>query len=385
MASIGAPRCENGVLSRVGPDAFDRRLHVILGLPFDAVSMPEAIRFIRAAAASRQRCFFSTPNLNYLIGARADPAFRQSVLDSDLSLADGMPIVWLARLLGVPIRERVPGSGLVEALQVSVPSDGRRLRVFFFGGEAGLGETACRRLNDSAGGLACVGAIDPGVGSHKELSGADHLAAINAAEPDFLIVALGAKKGQAWIVANRAALRVPVVAHLGAVLKFIAGEVARAPVWVQRLGLEWLWRIREEPSLWRRYLSDGAIFAGMLCRCVLPLLIWNWRNRGEGEPEDGSAISVEPGRHGRLTIRFGRRLTADRCGAIGLVFKDVAAKRVPMDLDFAAVRYFDSAFLGQLLTLHAVSRAAGIDLRLVNLRPALKRAFRWHLCDFLLD
>jgi N-acetylglucosaminyldiphosphoundecaprenol N-acetyl-beta-D-mannosaminyltransferase len=86
---------------------FTRRLVCILGLPFDALDIAQAVQRVRAAAFSGQRCFVSTPNLNFAIAARRDSAFRDSVLHSDLSLVDGMPLVWIARLLGQPLHERV--------------------------------------------------------------------------------------------------------------------------------------------------------------------------------------------------------------------------------------------------------------------------------------
>ena len=95
-------------------DDFDRNVYCLLGLPLDAVGMAEAVRRVRAAATEGNRCFLSTPNLNFLIACQADPAFRDSVIPSDLSVTDGMPLVWLARLLGLPIGERVPTSIVFE-------------------------------------------------------------------------------------------------------------------------------------------------------------------------------------------------------------------------------------------------------------------------------
>jgi len=89
------------------------------------------------------------------------------------------------------------------------------------------------------------------------------LQAINASQADFLVVALGAKKGQAWILHNLEHLQVPVVSHLGAVVNFVAGTVQRAPAAWQRAGLEWLWRIKEEPALFGRYWNDGLALFGL--------------------------------------------------------------------------------------------------------------------------
>ena len=118
----------------------NRRVHHLLGLPFDAINLVEAVNLIRHAAETRTPCFFSTPNLNFLITAQTNEAFRNSVIHSDLSLADGMPIVWLAKLMNIPIPERVAGSDLFEALR---RNDGAlKMKVYFFGGPAGVAALA---------------------------------------------------------------------------------------------------------------------------------------------------------------------------------------------------------------------------------------------------
>ena len=217
-------------------------MHCLLGLPIDAIDLAGAEKRIRAAAAARLPCFMSTPNVNFVIESRSDRAFRNAVLHSDLSVADGMPLVWLARLIGIPLRERVAGASLFEALR---GGEGRPLKVYFFGGPAGVAEAAGRRLAREAKGLACVGYESPGFGSVEEMSGEETIRRINASNADLLVVSLGARKGQAWIERNRSRLDVPVVSHLGAVVDFAAGTVRRAPAWMQRAGLEWLWRIKE--------------------------------------------------------------------------------------------------------------------------------------------
>ena len=124
---------------------FGRKVHCLLGLPFDAIDTAGAVQRIRHSVRSRQPCFLSTPNLNFLVACRTDGAFRDSVINSDLSIADGMPLVWVARLLGIPIRERVAGSTVFEKLRT-----GERISVFFFGGLDGVAESACRKLSPSA-------------------------------------------------------------------------------------------------------------------------------------------------------------------------------------------------------------------------------------------
>lgn len=365
----------------MGPEDFERSLHVLLGLPFDAVSMPDVVARIGSARQLRQRLFISTPNLNFLIAARSDPAFRQSVFDSDLNLADGMPIIWIARLLGVPLPERVPGSGLIESLRLPLPQGSLPIRIFFFGGEPGLARLACERLNAERCGLICAGALDPGFGTAEELSTAEHIDTINAARPDFLIVSLGAKKGQAWIVANRSKLDAPVISHLGAVVKFVAGDVTRAPALLQKLGLEWLWRIQQEPGLWHRYWSDGLAFLGLLATRVFPLMLWIWGSKLLGRARPGPAVTGNELKSGRRLIKLGPCLTHQNINAIREVFRSLVSAREPADLDFSAVRYVDSAFLGQLQILQSISRSGVFDLRLIEISYQLRRVIYWFHCD----
>ena len=251
-----------------------RNLHWILGLPFDAITMQEAVARVRAAAKNRTPLFISTPNLNFLIASQKDVEFRNSVIHSDLSLADGMPIIWLAKLLKMPIRERVAGSSLFEALRYQpLTADEEPLKVYFFGGPDGVAQRACAAINQDSSSMVCCGSMSPGFGSLEDMSTPEILQQINASQPDFVVVSLGAKKGQAWIERNRSQITAPVISHLGAVVNFVAGNVQRAPVWVQRIGMEWAWRIKEEPALWTRYVKDGFDLLRLCVKQVLPALL----------------------------------------------------------------------------------------------------------------
>jgi N-acetylglucosaminyldiphosphoundecaprenol N-acetyl-beta-D-mannosaminyltransferase len=256
---------------QIPPPHASRNVHDLLGLPFDAITLEQAVAHIRMAAQTHTPCFFSTPNLNFLIASQTNAAFRQSVVDSDLSLADGMPIVWLAKLLAIPLPERVAGSDVFEALR-QTPIGGRKIKVYFFGGPAGVAQRAAEKINTENGGMVCVGYETPGFGSVEDMSFPATLEKINASGAEFLVVALGAVKGQAWILHNRAQLKVPVVSHLGAVVNFVAGNVQRAPLWMQKTGLEWLWRVKEEPGLWARYFNDGVALL-KLVPTILGLMI----------------------------------------------------------------------------------------------------------------
>jgi N-acetylglucosaminyldiphosphoundecaprenol N-acetyl-beta-D-mannosaminyltransferase len=324
---------------------FERKVFCVMGLPIDAIDMQGAVQRVRQAAFSNTRCFISTPNLNFVVAARTDSAFRASVLHSDLSLPDGMPLVWVARLLGLPIRERVSGAGLFEQLQQHA---GPPVSVYFFGGPEGAAEAAARRVNERGGGLRCVGFDAPGFGSIEEMSQPDRIERINRSGAQFVIVALGAKKGQAWIERNRVHLTAPVLCHLGAVLNFAAGTVRRAPRWVQAMGAEWAWRIKEERSLARRYWADGVAFIGMLTRHVLPLAATLRLNRPTPNDLAGAWVSVVEVT-GQTTLELKGAWTRQNLAPLRRALHDATTSPASVALDLAAVTHVDCALLGLLM------------------------------------
>lgn len=362
------------------PD-FERDVHCLLGLPIDAVNMDQAVEMVRRAIRLKKPCFLSTPNLNFLIACQADAEFRRSVIDSDLSVADGMPLVWMARLLGIPLPQRVPGSGLLERLRRERGSE--PVKVYFFGGPGGVAEAACRTLAGEESGLACAGFDSPGYGSVVDMSGQETIDRINRSGADFLVVAVGARKGQTWIQHNRARLTVPVVSPLGAVVNFVAGTVARAPRWMQDAGLEWLWRIRQEPVLWRRYWHDGRVLARLLATRVLPYAWFLWRRRPGPEALAAAAVDIRSDdEHLRLRLHgawargnlplFRSCLTPDF-----LAGKD-------LHLDMEDVTYVDSAFVGLLMLLHGYLLRQRRRLAITPVSPPVERIFRYGCADFLL-
>lgn len=369
-----APRAE----ARVD---FERKVYCLLGLPFDAVTMADTVRTVRRAAATRKACFISTPNLNFLVGCRDDLQFRESVIHSDLSIADGMPLVWIARMLDIPITERVSGAGLFEALR---GNSAQSLSVYLFGGPEGAGEAACRRLNAESAGLRCSGFAAPGFGSIEDMSSAATIAAINASRADFLLVALGAKKGQAWIERNRARISVPVISHLGAVVNFVAGTVQRAPPWMQRSGLEWLWRIMQEPALWRRYLADGTALLRLLATRVIP----NWldirRHAPSAEALDAAAATLHED-HGITALSLRGAWTGTNIGPLRPLFARLAAADADIRIDMEDITHVDAAILGLILLLHGHQQQRGRRLSCHPLSPQARRAFTFGCCEFLLD
>lgn len=363
-----------------GTTDFTRDVVCIMGLAFDVVGMHEAAQRIRAAAVRRERCMVTTANLNFVVAARSDPDFRHSALHSQLCVADGMPIVWVARLLGLPIRERVSGAGLFDALMRE--ADATALRLYFFGGPPGAARAASECINRQPGGMHCVGYESPGFVSVEAMSGESSLQTIRAARPDFLLVSLGAKKGQAWIERNFHRLEVPVVSHLGAVVNFAAGTLARAPRWMQAAGLEWLWRIHEEPGLWRRYARDALAFARMCAGGVLPLVLQRLSARRSDRAAPGVAFSEAAE---SVSIRLSGELRRDELEPVRAAFAAASRSGGPIDIELHQVSLIDATAMGLFLLLHGHQRDAGQPLALRGACAALRRQFCRQHTGFLLD
>lgn len=354
----------------------NRKVFCLLGLPIDIVSMRETVDAVRAAIREQRRLFVSTPNLNFLIACQADEAFRRSVIESDLSVADGMPLVWMSRMLGIPLPERVTGSGLFESLRGNPPPPGDTpIRVFIFGGPPGAAQAAGERINAHSPGMRCVGYETPGFGSVADMSGDDLMQRIEQSGADFLLVALSAQKAQAWIMHNRARLTVPVICNMGAVVNFEAGTVRRAPLWLQRTGLEWVWRIREEPMLWRRYWRDGKACLRLAFLQLLPYVLWLRLHR--------PAPSAQP------VIQYRHDAQGSHVAIVGSVPDSIPqalresidralAREGDLTIDLTALTYLGPCFAGEMLTLESRLKARGDTLRLVGLSARTRRLLDWN-------
>ena len=354
--TIGTRQVNSGsATSRLADDDFERTVWCLAGIPADISTIDQAVAAIDLAIHERRRLSFVTPNVNWLARAVKDPDVRQELINADLSLIDGAPLAAIARRLEVPIEARVAGSDLFEALRRRPAYLGKKLRVFFFGGRDGAAEAASNAVNNENGGIESAGWLNPGFGSVEDMSRPEIIASINDAEPDFVVVALGAGKGQRWIEANQSALNAPVIAHLGAVVDFTAGGIARAPKIVRRFGLEWAWRIKEEPSLWRRYAQDALALGGIFWSRILPQRHISAASEGADSPRAIIETSQKV-----TKIKMIGSFSHTNLRELRSVFRQAASENGDVILDFTNVGSFDRAFLGLVLMLekHVVKRGA---------------------------
>jgi len=220
----------------------------ILGVRVDCVDMAGAVgaigRMVEDGGSTR---LVATVNPEFVMRARVDEQFHQALESAELCLADGIGVVWAMRRQGCPQYERVSGSDLVPRLAGLCAERGWRL--FLLGSRPGVAAEAARRLEAGHPGL-CVAGVH--VGSPHPEDDEEALRLIRAARPDVLLVAYGSPQQELWICRNRARLDVPVAIGVGGTFDFLAGRVRRAPVWLRRAHLEWLWRLALQPARVRR-------------------------------------------------------------------------------------------------------------------------------------
>lgn len=235
--------------------AADERIRV-LGLPLDNLARDRALERIEALVASGGSALVFFLNAHCVNLAVRDPAYRRALERADLVLADGSGLALAGRLLGRPIRENLNGTDLFPPLAARLAGRGRR--VFLLGGRPGAAEGVAAWLAGNHPGLVVVGHAH---GYFDRQDQADLVRRIRAGRADVLLAALGTPRQELWLAANLAACGVPVGMGVGGLFDFYSGRLPRAPRALRRLGMEWAWRLLQEPRrLWRRYLPGNFLF-----------------------------------------------------------------------------------------------------------------------------
>jgi len=362
---------------------FDRDVWCLFGLPIDNLTLESTIQYICALSENKsdQARVLSTININWLILSLRDDSFRSSIIDSDICTIDGMPLLWLAQSLDLPMNSVVTGSGLIERLFTTPTPEHEKLSMYFFGGESGVAKMASHRTNQHAKQLTAVGYQSPGFGALNELSQQEVLKLINQCRPDILLVALGAQKGQQWIYQNKESLDAKLVSHLGATINFIAGRVKRAPKLFQKLGLEWLWRIIVEPKLISRYASDGCSLSKIVFERFFTFFKIKQLKKVTQHPNVGASAYAEYSPHEtRIQINGDLTTKLDKSEVKKLFMRGVLREKSVV-IQFENTNYLDSSILGLLLLLAKWQKRNDQTLVLENVNRSLDRFFRFHMMD----
>lgn len=254
VQSPSAARDSSPAPSAAGPARVD-----VLGVEVSAIDMAQALETIDRWIATRERHYVCVTGVHGVMESQRDPALRRIHNGAGLVTPDGMPLVWLARRAGFPHVTRVYGPDLM--LACCEASVSRGYRHFFYGGAPGVSERLAERLQARFPGLQVAGSYSPPFRTEVSLEDGGVLDRLNAAAPDILWVGLSTPKQELWMHQHRPHLTAPVLIGVGAAFDFHAGVKRQAPRWMQRAGLEWLFRLTQEPRrLWRRYSRNNTRF-----------------------------------------------------------------------------------------------------------------------------
>ena len=237
-------------------------------VPIDVLTFQEALQRIAWLVQRGQGGFVVTPNVEHVVLASSQLAFREAYAHASLSLVDGQPLVWLSPLVGKKLPEKISGADLVWPLLEMAAQ--KSWRVYFLGASPEVTAKA-KQVVEERYGTKVAGCDSPFISVEATLEdNQETLDKIKKARPDLLLVALGAPKQEIWMWRFRQHYAPAVALGIGASLDFVAQRVRRAPRWVSRCGLEWAYRLKQEPRrLWRRYLLRGPKFLGLLLQTLL--------------------------------------------------------------------------------------------------------------------
>jgi N-acetylglucosaminyldiphosphoundecaprenol N-acetyl-beta-D-mannosaminyltransferase len=235
---------------------------LILGLPLDALTMDDVLDRCRGSLTTRERTLVGVVNAAKMVRLRHDTHLRDSLLECDVLLADGQSVVWASRLLRRRLPERVAGIDLFERLLELAARDG--WSVYLLGARPDVLATLQQRLGERFPALKIAGARD---GYFAGTEGSSVAADIRQSGADMLFLGMTSPKKEIFLGDYGATLGAPVLHGVGGSFDILAGITKRAPVRWQRLGLEWLYRVLQEPRrLWRRYLTTNATFIALVLR-----------------------------------------------------------------------------------------------------------------------
>ena len=239
----------------------------ILGVGAMPLDLGKAVAMLEQWRVEGRREYVCLISVHGLVMAQREPAVRSALNCCGLAAEDGMPLVWWSRLAGFSQARRVCGSDLLD--QVCAYGVPRKYRHYFYGASPRVLELLVDRLQRRHPGLVVAGYNSPPFRPLSTAEDAADVAAINETRPDFVWVGLGMPKQEKWMVEHLGKIEATALIGVGAAFDFHAGTKPRAPVWMQRSGLEWLFRLLTEPRrLAHRYLIDNALFVGHMLQQV---------------------------------------------------------------------------------------------------------------------
>ena len=232
----------------------------VLGTRVHMLQIPEVLTAMEHWIEARDRCrYVVATGMHGVMEARRDPDFKTVIASADLFVPDGISLVWVARLRGFPLKKRVSGADLMWEFMNLAQHKG--YASYFYGDTPETLDQLTLKLKNTFPKLEIAGTHSPPFRSLSSIEDAEEVQRINQSGADVVWVGLGLPKQERWMFEHRDKLNAPVVVGVGAAFKFLSGRVQRAPAWIGDNGLEWAWRLMQEPKrVWRRVVIDGPCF-----------------------------------------------------------------------------------------------------------------------------
>ncbi|MEO0509175.1 MAG: WecB/TagA/CpsF family glycosyltransferase [Verrucomicrobiota bacterium] len=346
----------------------DRDVAFLLGLPFHVITMEETVGDAVAQVEARKPGYYVTANADFIAQAYSNEGLKDILFHADRVVCDGMPLVWLSRYFKPVLPERVAGSDMV--FRLFREADGRNWKVYFLGSDTEtLAQTKSILAKDYPG-MEVVGAFSPPFCSVDAWPNEEIIKDVHATRPDLLLVAVGCPKQEYWISRFYEQAGVPLSIGIGASLDFICGTQTRAPVWVQKVGMEWCWRMAMNPKrLVKRYAKDFYYLAVLANRqrqltAQKPVVSDQKSPRLEEEAISQAPTCYVPqaGEHECNFLSWGGEVERGNLDTIPLP----PGYDRPLFLDLSGVSFIDSSGIGLLAKVARESHAAGVIFGLVH-------------------
>lgn len=337
----------------------DRWPIAILGVPFDALTLDEAVERIARMVNARLPCYVVTPNVDFLVRSRQDADLRRILLEADLVLCDGMPLVWASRWLGNRLPERVAGADLTPHLLAQAECEGHS--IYLLGASFESNEGAVAHIESAYPNLKIAGHYSPPFRRLEDMDNEAIIHRVRATKPDIVLVSLGCPKQEKWIAAHYRSMGAPVCIGVGATIDFLAGRMQRAPVWMQKCGLECVFRALQEPRrLLGRYARDFFYFGpAILKQC--------WRLRcGSQRSRKSACVSITTDSQvPRCFLSVTGRLDRSSIESSEEVWKTLRDEEIDCVVDLSLIEYIDCTGAALLWELRKKRIKAGHGLSLL--------------------
>ena len=369
---------------------------VLLGIPISNLDMEETVEHIfsmidtwkidgRARQISTVNVDFVVNTLTWKLSRIRHPELLDILMRSDLVTPDGMPIVLASRLLGTPLKERVTGADLVPRLAQESAKRGKS--IFFLGGKGDVGQQAAEKLQEKYPQMKIADVYSPfvHVEGAKIADSEDHdreiVNRINQSKADILLIGFGNPKQEVWFDRNRHRIKVPVSIGIGGTFEFIVGSVKRAPLWMQKTGTEWIFRITQDPKrLWKRYFVGFFKFGLMIWPAILYYrlkhFIFKLKRKNLSVLETRIPESIDGTTAHINIVRLPDHLDASVLNSVKAQVEPMIDKVSNIVLEFDQVTFIDSSGLGFIITLWRKLEELNKKLFLTGLTSSSRRFFK---------